>query len=292
MSLTRRRFLHLSAAFACAPQLARADSWQGRALGADVSVTLAGPREETAAALVAIPAALRRIEALFSLYDSGSALSRLNAAGALPAPDPAFLSLLRAAGRAHAQTGGLFDPTVQPLWSAQALGGDVKAARRLIGWERLRFGAAGVVLDDGQALTLNGIAQGFATDMIRAQLASAGFTRALIQIGEHAALGGPFRLGIDDPAQGHLGHVTLADSAIATSSPGAMRLGYGSHILSPTGSAPLWSTVSIEAPTATLADALSTAAVFMPRAALIRLKAEAGLRRVLVVDHDGRLSTL
>jgi thiamine biosynthesis lipoprotein len=41
-----------------------------------------------------------------------------------------------------------------------------------------------------------------------------------------------------------------------------------------------------------MADALSTAAVFMDRAALLRLKTSANLHRITVIDSDGNLTTL
>jgi thiamine biosynthesis lipoprotein len=79
---------------------------------------------------------------------------------------------------------------------------------------------------------------------------------------------------------------------IATSSPAAMSLGTRAHILGPRGETPIWSTVSIEAKSATMADALSTAAVFMERDALERLKVAAGLHRITLVDADGNIQTV
>lgn len=290
--MNRRRFLTLSAAFACAPALARAATWRGQALGTEVSVTLSGPRAAVEAALAAIPARLEEVEALFSLYRPDSALVRLNRDGALSPVPPLMRRLMAEATRAHRLTGGLFDPTVQPLWRAMAEGADTEAARRLIGWSRLSVTEGAVRLSPGQQLTFNGIAQGFASDLIREDLVARGFTQALVDIGEQAALGGPFRLGLEDPVHGAQGHRTLTDGAIATSSPGALRLGDSTHILSPDGRQPLWSTVSIEAPSATLADALSTAAVFLPTPALANLKRSAGLTRITTVDVSGRLATL
>ncbi|WP_419738803.1 FAD:protein FMN transferase [Ruegeria sp.] len=54
---------------------------------------------------------------------------------------------------------------------------------------------------------------------------------------------------------------TLKDQAIATSSPGALRLGGGQfHVLNPkTMHPPQWATVSVQVADATSADALSTA---------------------------------
>lgn len=290
--MNRRRFLTLTAAFVCAPAVTRAATWQGRALGADVSVTLSGPRSETDRALSGIPATLEQIEQLFSLYRPGSALTRLNRDGRLAPVSPLFHALVTLADCAHRLTGGLFDPTVQPLWRALAEGTDPTPARRLIGWSRVIATRKDIILAPGQNLTFNGIAQGFATDLIRSSLEAQGFTRALVDIGEQAALGGPFRIGLVDPTHGPLGQRTLTGGAVATSSPAALRLGAETHILGPDGRAPLWSTVSIEAPTATLADALSTAAVFMPKPALATLKRRAGLTRITTVDAEGNLSSL
>lgn len=294
--MNRRRFLTLSASFSAlmggrASANAYSDRWDGVALGAEVSLTLSGPRGPVRDMLARVPAMLDRIEETFSLYRPTSDLSRLNANGHLP-PTQAFNAILPHIDRAHRLTDGQFDPTVQPLWQALAAGTDPAPARALIGWDRTGRDADGLRLSPGQSLTLNGIAQGYATDVIRAQLRSAGFTHGLVSIGEYAALGGPFRLDLSDPAHGPLGQRTVADRAIATSSPGALRLGADTHILSPDGRPPLWSTVSVEGPSATLADALSTAAVFMDRARLIRLKRDARLHRITVVTTGGDLFTL
>ncbi len=282
--MNRRRALTLIAAFACAPRLASAAEWRGTALGADVSIALSGPRDRTEAALAAIPAKLERIEALFSLYREDSALARLNRLGVIAAPRP-FLDLAAAVDHAHRMTGGLFDPTVQSLWRALSAGRDPTEAP--LGWQCVRRAGGDICLAPGQALTFNGIAQGYATDLIRADLARQGFTQALVDIGEYAALGGPYVLGIEDPAHGLVGLRKLRDGAIATSSPDATLMFGRPHIQAPDGRPPLWSTVSVEARWATLADAFSTAAIFMDRAELLRLKREAGLTRITAVGKDG-----
>ncbi len=293
---TRRRFLAIAAAALASRPAAAAETarWQGVALGAEADVTLHGPAEQTGPALVEVQAILRQVEALFSLHDPGSALAALNRDGRLAPAPVEFLGLLRIADRAHRATGGRFDPSVQPLWHALAAGGDATAARRLLGWKRVRVSQGAVTLAPGQALTLNGIAQGFATDMVADRLAARGFGRALIHIGEHRALGGPWRLGLEDPAAGFLGTRTLNGGALATSSPRAMLLTPGEgHILDPLGGRPRWSTVSVEADRAALADALSTAFCLMDRAGIARARAALpGVGRVTLVDDDGNLSTL
>lgn len=291
---SRRRFFAIAAACAAVPVASWAQTWRGQALGAAAEITLSGPRDRVEAALADARSELARIEALFSLYQPRSALSRLNETGRLAAPDPAFSEILALCDRVATATLGRFDPTVQPLWRALSQGGDLGAARALIGWGRVQRGPV-IRLAPGQALTLNGIAQGYASDRVAAGLAAAGFDRALVDIGEFRGLGGPWRIGIEDPVHGRLGQVTLTDGAVATSSPGALHLpGGATHILDPLSGgtvAPLWSTVSVEADSAALADALSTALCLMPRDEIAALRLP-GLRRVRLVDHGGDLVTL
>lgn len=289
--ISRRRFLAITAAATVAgPARARPHTWRGHALGAEVSVRLdmAG---DPAPLFAAIAAELRGIEADFSLYDADSGLRRLNATGRL-ALSPRWRALLPGVDRLHEATGGLFDPTVQPLWQALARGGDTGSARAAIGWERVVRDARTLRLGTGQALTLNGIAQGYATDRIRALLCEAGLDRCLVNIGEFAALGGPWRLGLSDPRHGHLGHVTLDGTAVATSSPTADRVGGQAHILHATAR-PRWSTVSVVAESAALADGLSTALVLAPMAEARRVaRSLPGVRAVRLVDDAGDLMTL
>lgn len=292
MSLTRRRFLTISAAFAAGPARALAPArWRGMALGAEAEITLHGPGAEEA--LEAALAKIRACEARFSLYDPASDLSRLNRTGKLDASLP-FRALMQLADRVHEATGGAFDPSVQPLWRALASGGDVAAARARIGWEKIVRDGSRIALGPGQALTFNGIAQGVATDAVAELLAARGFGQALINIGEFRALGGPWRLGLSDPEHGPLGTRTLNTGAVATSSPAALRLGQETHILDPRGAGGvLWSTVSVEAESAALADALSTAGCMMDADALHRAAtALGGVRRITLVTHAGDLRSL
>lgn len=288
--MRRRRFLQIVAAAVALPGRAMAETtWQGVALGADVSMALRGKGGERAVA--GVQAILRAMEAEFSLFDPESSVSCLNRDGRL-VPGAEFRALCEASDEAHRLTGGLFDPTVQRLWLARAAGQDEGAARRSIGWDRVGLGNE-IHLGKGQALTFNGIAQGFATDRVRDFLADQGFGPALVNIGEYAALGGPFVIGISDPEFGLLGRRHLSDAAIATSSPMATPLCRGSHILGPRGETPVWSTVSVEAESATLADALSTALVFLDQAAIRALMArEKRIRSVTLISCDGDLTTL
>lgn len=300
---TRRRVLSIAAAASLAPLAAGAGAvskadrvetrrWRGLALGATAEITLIGPADKADRALAGARLTIRMAERLFSLYDPESMLSRLNRDGALTGPAP-FHALLDLADRLHQITGGRFDPSVQPLWRALAKGADAAAARRLVGWDRVGLGPR-ITLAPGQALTLNGVAQGFATDMTAEALASAGFDRALVNIGEFRAGDGDWRIGVDDPTAGPVGALTLSRGAVATSSPGATVIGGAPHILDPDGAgAARWSTVSVEASTAALADGLSTAFCLMSRREIAAaLAAAQGATRARLVNHAGDVETI
>lgn len=285
--LTRRRMIRILGATALvASGVAHAapkevQRWRGVAMGADVSLDLHGATPEDLAAAVAL---IRGLEATFSLYDPRSELTQLNTlgGGALSSDMAALLSLCH---EMHDATGGLFDPTIQPVFAA-LLRGETPPWDR-VGWSKLRLDADHLMLGEGQALTLNGIAQGYATDRVRDLLRDRGLTHALVSVGEQAALGGPFTLQLEDPTHGALGRRTLHDGAVATSSPGAMLLPGHAHILHPKAQAH-WSTVSVEGTSATLADAVSTALCLASEATVREVASQLSLR-VTLVDHSGDL---
>ena len=277
--LTRRRFIAISAALAPAVALGRTSLHveTGIALGAKVTLRLDHPDAPRLAALAM--AEIRRLEQVFSLYLPGSALSQLNRDGTLAAPPFELLDCLSLAGAVHAASEGRFDPTVQPLWRAHALAtergstlaeADRAAALALTGWHRLTLSPEAITLRPGMALTLNGIAQGYIADRVAALLASHGLTRALIDTGEMVALPeGHWPVHLADR------EMTLESRAVATSAPLGMTFGGDgktSHILNPaTGrpALPRWQAVTISAPRAAVADALSTAACLMDTRAQI-----------------------
>lgn len=290
MSLNRRRFLTLTAAAALAsPGHAEPVRWRGYAMGAECTLTLHAPPKQAQSAIRAIRDLLEQVEHRFSLYAPGSELSRLNRTGALTSPSPEMGRLLAIADQVHTATQGRFDPTVQPLWSALASNTEPSEARKAIGWARVKHSPAQIILEPGQALTLNGIAQGHATDLATELLRQHGLTRVLINLGEYAALGGPFQLGLSDPARGLFATRSVTNGAIATSSPSAMQLNKTEgHILDPLGQKPLWSTVTAESTSAALADAASTAFCLMTKPQITAaMHALPGLTRVTVLPATG-----
>ena len=193
--------------------------WQRRELvGFGTTLSLEAGHEDEAtltAALDDAVAALQRIEQQMSLYRADSALSRLNRDGRLDAPPAELRELLALALDIARRSDGAFDPTVQPLWlafaGAQAQGrlptrDEVAAARALVDWRGLRLTHDGVasLAATGMGVTLNGIAQGYAADRVRAVLQRHGVRHALVDAGEYAMTGrNPngerWTLGIADP---------------------------------------------------------------------------------------------
>lgn len=269
--LTRRRFIAISAAAfptAALPFSPDLHVETAVALGAKVTLRLEHPEAPRLAALAM--AEIRRLEAIFSLYLPQSSLTLLNQAGYLAAPPFELLDCLSIAGAVHRASGGRFDPTIQPLWQAEAMAlerrrplstEERKSVADKVGWDKVVLGPDAITLLPGMSLTLNGIAQGYIADRIADLLADHGLTRALIDTGELRALSEgqwPVRLGDRK--------MTLQNRAVATSAPFGMTFGGDgrtSHIIDPETvrpTRPFWQSVSISAPSAGLADALSTAA--------------------------------
>lgn len=285
-SLNRRRFLTLSAcaALPLAAHAARAtgapetQEWRGQAMGADVTLRLRGASPAQAQGFFTeAQRVLAHIESQFSLHRD-SDLARLNRLGRLRFPGGDMLALMALSGRLHAATGGAFDPTVQPLWLARASGADEQTARTLTGWRDVEWSPDEIRLPrPGMALTLNGIAQGLATDRLAEAATRHDLTGTLIDAGETRAMGPQgWRAGLAD-ARGRVHrHIMLRERAVATSSPMGTRIGPrgAAHILAADGTAPVWDTISVSATDAALADGLSTAFCIMPASAIRKTLAE------------------
>ena len=269
MRLTRRRFLLAAVAAGAIGRVAPERwEWRGSAMGAEARIVLAGPRDEAEAALADVTAEIERLENLFSLHRSGSQLSQLNAAGALAAPARDLREILAASARWKSRTAGAFDVAVQPLWRHWARGeaGAEETALKRVREARIVLAPGRVTLSPGAALTLNGIAQGTVADRVAALLARHGFAAPVLDTGE-MRLPGPERRRVRLPGAG-LG-LELAEAAVATSAPGTLVFdphGRRHHLFDPrTGASPgWWRSVTVVAPTAEAADALSTAFAVSP----------------------------
>jgi thiamine biosynthesis lipoprotein len=234
-------------------------------------------------------AELRRVEDRLSLFDDASDLCELNrCAGRRPLRvDQDLGDVLRAAERFRAQSGGAFDPAVEPLmrmWGfhrarttppAPPTEAEIAAARDAVA-------AAVVRLKDDMAslpsahtqLDFGGIGVGYGIDRSIAVLRSLGIRRAFVDVsGDCYGLGAPpgepdgWRVDI-----AHTNHtVRLRDAALATSANSVSVIHLGrqviGHVMNPATGYPADGRrqMTVMAPTAIAADALSTAALVTGR---------------------------
>ncbi|WP_298871359.1 FAD:protein FMN transferase [uncultured Bradyrhizobium sp.] len=326
-SISRRRFIQISGAaagLALATPAGAADgrsdlaTWRGTMLGAVATMKIYHPDRREAERLISLACAeARRLERLFSLYIDDSALVRLNRTGILVNPAPEFVELLSASQRYAELTGGMFDPTVQPLWELYAnhfaksdpdpSGPDqafVKAALACVGYHRLSVSRDRIVIPKGTAITLNGIAQGYVTDKVVDLLRSRGIAHTLVDMGESRTIGRrpngePWEVGIADPELPGRIHAVLpvVDHAVSTSGAYGFRFdpaGRFNHLFDPANGAcgHLYRSLTTIADTATTADALSTAFSLMDQTRIHALMSPAGIQRVHLVDAAGNVVDL
>ncbi|WP_442755193.1 FAD:protein FMN transferase [Methylocystis sp. JAN1] len=293
--------------------------WRGMALGALASIELHGLDGYVSRKLIQSSVdELERFERIFSLYRTDSSLSALNRTGSISRPPPDLVSLLSICLGYNRLTGGAFDPTVQPLWNLyrqhfSVLGADpngpdekrLREALSRVGCERMTIDADRIALDSGMALTLNGIAQGYITDRVTDLLRSEGVKHTLVDLGEIRAIGRRsdgrrWVVGLEDPDRVGATADTLEieNCAVATSGGYGFRFdqfGRFSHLFDPsTGKSPqLYKSVSVISPTATMADALSTAFSSMQADAIDRVLSRVeGECKVSLTFADGRMTWL
>jgi thiamine biosynthesis lipoprotein len=263
-------------------------SRKGHALGTNVTITIFHQDPQLAEkAMTDAFEAIEQVEQLMSIYRPDSQLSQLNRDGYLNSPHPDLLRILQTSNRLSKGSGGAFDVTIQPLWklyydasqkNTSPNRREIEVALQKVDWHQLEISSQAITLHHpGAAVTLNGIAQGFAADAVGKVLQSYGVHNALIDTGEIGTLGTHVRknewtIGIKHPRnpEEFLGLAALKGRCLATSGDYETRFGddYQSHhLLDPrTGRSPdELSSVSVVAPTAMQADALSTAVFLMGR---------------------------
>jgi thiamine biosynthesis lipoprotein len=250
------------------------------AFGTDVGFQTHGISEAVFEKLSAECASrLREMESLFSLYDPGSTLSKLNREGRLDRPPAEFLALIQTALEYGGKTGGIFDITVQPLWDWRQKWKEANLSERtimesttwdeaiaLVGYGQVSADENAIIFGNkGMGITLNAIVQGYATDRIAALLRKGGVTSSLVNIGEYAAMGNapdgkPW--SVEFSASGE--RIALPSGRALAVSAGSGHIfhpeGRFHHIFRPADGANTRpdSTIAVTAPTATMADALST----------------------------------
>lgn len=253
----------------------------------------------------------KKIDALLSIHSEGSQVFRLNRHGQLANPDPHLLVVLEQARQLSELTDGAFDITVQPLWLAfsQAAAANTlpssaaqRLARSLVDWTQLQFGPDHVRFQKpGMAITLNGIAQGYAVDLALAAVRARGVEHALLDTGEFISRGSnpsnrPWVLGIQDPRQADACTAALQMDGRSVATSGDYETVFTPdfvhhHILDPaTADSPVeLSSVTVLAPTGLLADGLSTALFVLGPDKALALASQLDQVDVLMLGKTGQV---
>ncbi|GAA4014694.1 FAD:protein FMN transferase [Actimicrobium antarcticum] len=257
-------------------------------------------------------AAAKQVDRLMTLHRADSQVAILNRTGILQQPDPHVLQVLEAARQLSRLTDGAFDITVQPLWQAfskAAAAGrlptddESRTAQALVDWHGVSVSATAqevALARPGMAITLNGLAQGYAVDLARAALDARGIRHALLDTGEFGARGRSsaqhaWTVGIRDPrdAQAVTSVVPMQGRCVATS--GDYQTVFTPdfvhhHIFDPaSGDSPVeLASVTVMAPTGLQADGLSTALMVVGARQALALVATLADVDVLLIDKRGQ----
>ncbi len=230
---------------------------------------------------------LRRLEKLFSVYDPESQASAVNRSAGRSAVSaaPELVELLEHARSIARATRGALDITVEPLmrlWGFRGGAGKTRPTDRevhrvldAVGIDALAIEGDAIGLTrSGAAIDLGGVAVGYALDRAAAIAGREGITSALIEMsGDFRAIGAPpesergWEIGIQDPVRRDALSATryIRDAGLSTSGNYANTVIYHArkygHIFDPHRGLPAHRvhSATVIAPTATLADAYSTA---------------------------------
>jgi thiamine biosynthesis lipoprotein len=253
-------------------------------MGTLVTISVVHPSATAARGMVvAAFAEMERLEAILSRHREGTPVSRLNAEGVVRGAPAELTAVVRKALHYSALSDGAFDITVAPLLelyaSSFALTGAPPSDSRVEDIRSL-VGHRDILVDDGSiafkkpgmSITLDGIAKGHIVDRAVSMLRESGAKHVLVDAGGdmasvgEAPSGDGWRIAIQDPRaeDGYLGILQLRDNSVATSGDYLEYFAQDKrshHILDPrTGKSPEnTSAVTVLAPTAMEADALSTA---------------------------------
>ena len=266
--------------------------------------------------------AFAEIERDLSIFLTNSVLNAVNAAAGDPTPVPVNIhvaAVLRHALDVAKAGGGAFDPTVGPLmalWGfrsgsvtqAPAAAAIAETLER-VGWRHVRLdltdpaAPTAALARPGMRLDLGGIAKGYAVDLAYDRLRAASETDFLINLGGNLrAHGVPgagrtgWGIGVRDPFHGDsiLGTVQLREGEATATSGNYERfvvldgVRYA-HIIDPRSGRPVTGVagVTVIAPTAMQADALSTTLfVLGPEAGLRLLATFPGCQALWVLDEQ------
>lgn len=284
-------------------------------LGTVVEIAALGP--DPALLETAINAAfaeIARIEALMTPHQPQSDVSRLSAAAATATVSAETAEVIQIGQQVAAASGGALDLTLgqlKALWAIETESPRVPGAEELAAALQ-GTGPAALQLDGLQvrkarpqlAVDLGAVAKGYAVDRAVAKLRAAGISRASVNAGGDIYLlgdrdGRPWRIGIQHPRNEQQVAATLlvADQAVVTSGDYERFFEQDGvryhHIFDPRSGLParLCQSATVVAPTAALADALSTAVFVLGPEKGLALVAQFPGAMAMVIAADGQIST-
>lgn len=286
------------------------------AMGTVLEIEIEARDEEAARAILErCFARVAELDRLFTRFDPGSELSRLNReAGRGPVPvDPALARILADAREYSLVTRGSFDPTVGPLvelWTEAGRRGRPPGADELAA-ALARVGAEGIEVSEhdstaalareGMSIDLGGIAKGWALDRVAEILADEGVASAFASFGGSSflALGqspgeGGWRVLLGDAGGGFAGALSLEDLSLSVSgslgqSTEIAGRAYG-HVIDPRSGEPLVraAQAAVVAPSGALAEAFSKALLVLEEAEGMALLEEIPDAEGFLVAAGGR----
>ena len=281
----------------------------------DIVVYTGSPQHATAAIDKAFQEIVR-LDGVMSNFKSDSDLSRLNRGAHFHtvsvAPD--LYTVVADSLRYSRLSAGKFDITVGPLtevWKAAMRGGSVPTTAQLrtlepcIGYSKIRLAPARGIEFRSSCLRidLGAIGKGYAVDQAIVVLRAQGIHRALVDAGGSTlyGMGAPpgqsgWPVTLRDPSHQVHARVLLHNTAVSTSEQSAPSLLSGEragHIVDPATGLPLNTeyAVSVLAPTATAADALSTTLLLVGPQKGTRLLSRGGGTSAIWISPQGHTIT-
>jgi thiamine biosynthesis lipoprotein len=265
---------------------------------------------------------LDEVNVQLSTWIEDSEINRFNRFGEVGVEFPIsddFLKVMTEARRVHDLSGGAWDGTVNPLvllWGFGSPGAAlsppspeaVAAALERVGFDKIEIRESGALVkhEAGVTVDLSSIAKGYGVDVVGQLLRDEGLTEFLVEIGGEVLAAGvrrdgrPWRVGINRPSPEAEPDevwkvVALRDAALATSGDYRSYVLEGgrrrSHVMDPRTGEPVANgvvSVSVFAPTCTLADGLATAVMVMgPDAGLEMIENLDGVETLVVVERSG-----
>ncbi len=248
-----------------------------------------------------IDSVLHELNTTFSIFDSTSLISRINA-GENPMVNEDFSKVFSTALEISQQTDGAFDCTIQPLIDLWGFGRNgqkhvvdnvqIDSVKAYMGCKKVHLQGRHIIKEDPRIqLNFNAIAKGYAVDKIADFIQSQGYRDCLVEIGGEIVARGSkngkdWTVGIQIPTETADGAIDsresfkLRERAVATS--GSYRNFFEqngtkyTHILNPATGTPEQTnllSVSVIAPDCVTADAYATAFMVL------------GLERSLQIIH-------